>query len=146
MLRIFKHRLRVRLVRPRLPLAALYHPSRAARTPLPLPRQNARKPTLADCHQAWGWAGKPARLPDYPTSSEILAIRAPSSVLRSLPSYSSRFSPELQNTPTTEAAAPTLPKDAVSLALLQKAKKLASQFGSIKEAKAAIDALAQILD
>ena len=48
--------------------------------------------------------------------------------------------------PTTKVAAPALPKDAVSLALLQKAKKLAAQFGSIKEAKAAIDALAQILD
>ena len=46
----------------------------------------------------------------------------------------------------TAAAAPALPKDAISVALLQKAKKLASQFGSIKEAKAAIDALAQILD
>ena len=43
-------------------------------------------------------------------------------------------------------AAPALPKDAISVALLQKAKKLASQFGSVKEAKAAIDALAQILD
>ena len=49
-------------------------------------------------------------------------------------------------TEATKVAAPALPKDAVSLALLQKAKKLASQFGSIKEAKAAIDALAQILD
>jgi hypothetical protein len=44
------------------------------------------------------------------------------------------------------AAGPVVPKDAVSLALLQKAKKLAAQFGSIKEAKSAIDALAQILD
>jgi len=47
---------------------------------------------------------------------------------------------------TTEAVTPALPKDAISVALLQKAKKLAAQFGSIKEAKAAIDALAQILD
>ncbi|MCY2988685.1 MAG: hypothetical protein NTY19_12565 [Planctomycetota bacterium] len=44
------------------------------------------------------------------------------------------------------AAAPALPKDAVSLALLQKAKRLVAQLGSIKEAKAAIDALAQLLD
>jgi hypothetical protein len=43
-------------------------------------------------------------------------------------------------------AGPVVPKDAVSLGLLQKAKKLAAQFSSIKEAKAAIDALAQILD
>ena len=48
--------------------------------------------------------------------------------------------------PAPEAAAPALPKDAVSLGLLQKAKKLAAQFSSIKEAKAAIDALAQLLD
>jgi arginine repressor len=44
------------------------------------------------------------------------------------------------------AATPVVPKDAVSLGLLQKAKKLAAQFSSIKEAKAAMDALAQILD
>ena len=44
------------------------------------------------------------------------------------------------------AAAPALPKDAVSLGLLQKAKKLAVQFGSIKEAKQAIDALSQLMD
>jgi hypothetical protein len=48
--------------------------------------------------------------------------------------------------PAPEAAAPAVPKDAVSLGLLQKAKKLAAQFGSIKEAKTAIDALAQLLD
>ena len=45
-----------------------------------------------------------------------------------------------------QAAAPALPKDAVSLGLLQKAKKLAAQFGSVKEAKAAIDALSQLMD
>ena len=45
-----------------------------------------------------------------------------------------------------QAAAPALPKDAVSMALLQKAKKLAAQFGSIKEAKQAIDALSQLMD
>jgi hypothetical protein len=44
------------------------------------------------------------------------------------------------------AAGPVVPKDAVSLGLLQKAKKLAAQLGGIKEAKAAIDALAQIMD
>ncbi len=48
--------------------------------------------------------------------------------------------------PKAELVAPTLPKDAISIALLQKAKKLVAQLGSIKEAKAAIDALAQILD
>ena len=44
------------------------------------------------------------------------------------------------------SAAPAVPKDAISIGLLQKAKKLAAQLGGIKEAKAAIDALAQILD
>jgi hypothetical protein len=48
--------------------------------------------------------------------------------------------------PAPESAAPVVPKDAVSIGFLKKAKQLASQFGSIKEAKAAIDALAQILD
>jgi arginine repressor len=49
-------------------------------------------------------------------------------------------------TVVAEAAAPAVPKDAVSIALLQKAKKLAAQFGSIKEAKQAIDAFAQLMD
>ncbi len=44
------------------------------------------------------------------------------------------------------SATPAVPKDAISIGLLQKAKKLAAQLGGIKEAKAAIDALAQILD
>ena len=48
--------------------------------------------------------------------------------------------------PAPEAAAPAVPKDAISLGLLQKAKRLAAQFSSIKEAKAALAALAQLLD
>jgi hypothetical protein len=49
--------------------------------------------------------------------------------------------------PAPEAeAAPEVPKDAVSVGLLVKAKKLAAQFGSIEEAKAALNALAQLLD
>ena len=49
--------------------------------------------------------------------------------------------------PSPEAAAtPVVPKDVISIDLLQKAKKLAAQLGGIKEAKAAIDALTQILD
>ena len=48
--------------------------------------------------------------------------------------------------PAPEAVAPAVPKDAVSIGLLQKAKKLAAQFSSIKEAKQAIDALAQLMD
>ena len=45
-----------------------------------------------------------------------------------------------------EALGPAVPKDAVSLGLLQKAKKLAAQLGGVKEAKAAIDALTQLMD
>jgi hypothetical protein len=47
--------------------------------------------------------------------------------------------------PTSEGA-PMVPKDAVSLGLLCKAKKLVAQFSSIKEAKAAIAALSQLMD
>jgi hypothetical protein len=43
-------------------------------------------------------------------------------------------------------SAPVVPKDAVSVGLLVKAKKLAAQFASIKEAKAAIAALSQLMD
>ena len=43
-------------------------------------------------------------------------------------------------------AGPVVPKDAVSVGLLVKAKKLAAQFGSIEEAKNALNALAQLLD
>ena len=48
--------------------------------------------------------------------------------------------------PAGEAATAVVPKDAVSLGLLQKAKKLAAQLGGVKQAKAAIDALAQLVD
>ena len=48
--------------------------------------------------------------------------------------------------PAPVAAGPVVPKDAVSIGLLQKAKKLARDLGGIKEAKDAIDALALILD
>jgi hypothetical protein len=47
--------------------------------------------------------------------------------------------------PAAEAA-PALPKDAVSVALLQKAKKMIKDLGGVKAAKQAIDALAQLLD
>lgn len=42
--------------------------------------------------------------------------------------------------------APVVPKDAVSVGLLVKAKKLAAQFSSIAEAKAALAALSQLMD
>jgi hypothetical protein len=45
-----------------------------------------------------------------------------------------------------EAAEPVVPKDAVSVALLVKAKKLVQELGGVKEAKAALNALAQLLD
>jgi len=45
-----------------------------------------------------------------------------------------------------EAAAPELPKDAVSVALLVKAKKLVQELGGAKEAKIALNALAQLMD
>lgn len=46
----------------------------------------------------------------------------------------------------TPEAAPTLPKDAVSVALLVKAKKLVKELGGVKEAKTALNALAQLMD
>ena len=42
--------------------------------------------------------------------------------------------------------APVVPKDAVSVGLLVKAKKLVEELGGVKEAKAALNALAQLLD
>jgi hypothetical protein len=47
--------------------------------------------------------------------------------------------------PAAEAV-PAVPKDAVSVALLQKAKKMIKDLGGVKAAKQAIDALAQLLD
>jgi hypothetical protein len=47
--------------------------------------------------------------------------------------------------PTPEAG-PEVPKDAVSVGLLVKAKKLVKELGGIKEAKSALNALAQLLD
>ena len=44
------------------------------------------------------------------------------------------------------AAAPELPKDAVSVALLVKAKKLVQELGGVANAKQALNALAQLMD
>ena len=43
-------------------------------------------------------------------------------------------------------AGPVLPKDAVSVGLLVKAKKLVQELGGVKEAKTALNALAQLMD
>jgi hypothetical protein len=43
-------------------------------------------------------------------------------------------------------AGPVVPKDAVSVGLLVKAKKLIQELGGVKEAKTALNALAQLLD
>ena len=42
--------------------------------------------------------------------------------------------------------APALPKDAVSVGLLVKAKKLVQELGGVKQAKTALNALAQLMD
>ena len=47
--------------------------------------------------------------------------------------------------PASEAG-PVLAKDAVSVGLLVKAKKLVQELGGVKEAKTALNALAQLLD
>lgn len=47
--------------------------------------------------------------------------------------------------PASETA-PNVPGDAVSIGLLCKAKKLVQELGGIKEAKTALNALAQLLD
>jgi len=47
---------------------------------------------------------------------------------------------------STPEAARDVPNDAVSVGLLVKAKKLVKELGGIKEAKAALNALAQLLD
>jgi hypothetical protein len=50
--------------------------------------------------------------------------------------------------PAAEEAAgvPVVPKDAVSVALLVKAKKLVKELGGVTEAKTALNALAQLMD
>jgi len=43
-------------------------------------------------------------------------------------------------------AGPVVPKDAVSVGLLVKAKKLVKELGGVKEARTALNALAQLMD
>jgi len=43
-------------------------------------------------------------------------------------------------------AGPVVPKDAVSVGLLIKAKKLVQELGGVKQAKTALNALAQLMD
>jgi hypothetical protein len=45
-----------------------------------------------------------------------------------------------------EAAGPVVAKDAVSVALLVKAKKLVQELGGVASAKQALNALAQLMD
>jgi hypothetical protein len=45
-----------------------------------------------------------------------------------------------------EIAGPAVPKDAVSVGLLVKAKKLVKELGGVKEARTALNALAQLMD
>ena len=45
-----------------------------------------------------------------------------------------------------EAAGLAVPKDAVSVGLLVKAKKLVKELGGVKEARTALNALAQLMD
>jgi len=45
-----------------------------------------------------------------------------------------------------EAAGPVVPKDAVSVGLLVKAKKLVQELGGVASAKQALNALAQLMD
>jgi hypothetical protein len=45
-----------------------------------------------------------------------------------------------------EAAGPVVPKDAVSVAVLVKAKRLVQELGGVANAKQALNALAQLLD
>ena len=47
---------------------------------------------------------------------------------------------------TAPEAAPGIPKDAVSVGLLVKAKKLVKELGGVKEARTALNALAQLMD
>jgi hypothetical protein len=59
-----------------------------------------------------------------------------------MPRKAKATEPEVQ---TTEAG-PVVAKDAVSVALLVKAKKLVQELGGVKEAKIALNALAQLMD
>jgi hypothetical protein len=88
----------------------------------------------------------PKEIAELVTASGITTLAWQVSNVKSILANKKKVKATPAPAPAAEAAAPAVAKDAVSLALLQKAKKLASQFGSIKEAKAAIDALAQILD
>jgi hypothetical protein len=67
------------------------------------------------------------------------------SVVRSKMGTGKRKKKSAPAVPAAEAA-PALPKDAVSVALLQKAKKMIKDLGGVKAAKQAIDALSKLLD
>lgn len=83
---------------------------------------------IAELLNAEGWDVKPQRV-----SVVKSAMKAEKEAKKAAP-------------PPTPEAAPAVPKDAVSLALLCRAKKLVQELGGIKEAKTALNALAQLLD
>ena len=88
----------------------------------------------------------PKEIAEIVTASGITTLAWQVSNVKSILGSKKKMKATPAAAPAAEAVAPALPKDAISVALLQKAKKLAAQFGSIKEAKQAIDALAQLMD
>ncbi len=90
----------------------------------------------------------PKEIAEIVTASGITTLAWQVSNVKSILANKKKMKSASAVAPATEtvAAAPAVAKDAVSLALLQKAKKLAAQFSSIKEAKQALDALCQLLD
>ncbi|MCY2989542.1 MAG: hypothetical protein NTY19_16950 [Planctomycetota bacterium] len=90
----------------------------------------------------------PKEIAEIVTASGITTLAWQVSNVKSILSSKKKAKATPAAAPATEtvAAAPAVAKDAVSIGLLQKAKKLAAQLGGIKEAKAAMDALVQILD
>ena len=88
----------------------------------------------------------PKEIAEIVTASGITTTAGQVSNVKSILASKKKAKAAPAAAPAAEAAAPALPKDAISVALLQKAKKLVAQLGSIKEAKQAIDALAQLLD
>ena len=88
----------------------------------------------------------PKEIAELLTASGLTTTAGQVSNIKSLLSAKKRRRKPPHPPPKKLLRPPIVPKDAVSVALLVKAKKLVQELGGVKEAKTALNALAQLMD
>jgi len=88
----------------------------------------------------------PKEIAELLTASGLTTTAGQVSNIKSLLSAKKKAKKAAEPAAEEAAGVPVVPKDAMSVALLVKAKKLVKELGGVKEAKTALNALAQLMD